>query len=283
MNRQQEQTHTHKKHHSGIGHRHDTGGSAIDFYACNSRIRHWHPGFKTGFSMLMLLFCIFADNPWISCILIAASAIITVALGGLSIRQYLSVLTIPAAFIFLGSIAVAVDFSREPAGNYNLYLYWGYLYLTRAGIQKTVFLILKVFGAVSCMFVMTLSTPSHELFTVLRKAHCPQLIVELMHMIYRYIFILLEVQRKMRISAESRLGFCDFKTSCYSFGQIASNLFIVALKKANAYYDAMEARCYDGTFAFLEEEKKLKPMQLLAAGIFFTFLIAVWILTSGRI
>ena len=260
MNRQQEQTHTHKKHHSGIGHRHDTGGSAIDFYACNSRIRHWHPGFKTGFSMLMLLFCIFADNPWISCILIAASAIITVALGGLSIRQYLSVLTIPAAFIFLGSIAVAVDFSREPAGNYNLYLYWGYLYLTRAGIQKTVFLILKVFGAVSCMFI-----------------------VELMHMIYRYIFILLEVQRKMRISAESRLGFCDFKTSCYSFGQIASNLFIVALKKANAYYDAMEARCYDGTFAFLEEEKKLKPMQLLAAGIFFTFLIAVWILTSGRI
>ena len=63
----------------------------------------------------------------------------------------------------------------------------------------------------------------------------------------------------MQISAEARLGFCDFRTSCYSFGQIAANLFIVALKKANAYYDAMEARCYDGTLCFLEEKKKTAP------------------------
>ncbi len=81
----------------------------------------------------------------------------------------------------------------------------------------------------------------------------------------------------MRISAESRLGFRDFRTSCYSFGQIAGNLFIVALKKANAYYDAMEARCYDGTFAFLEEEYRANPRHLIAAGIYFAALSIFWI------
>ena len=64
----------------------------------------------------------------------------------------------------------------------------------------------------------------------------------------------------MQISAEARLGFCDFRTSCYSFGQIAANLFIVALKKANAYYDAMEARCYHGG----EGRTKMKPLHYIS-------------------
>ena len=98
-----------------------------------------------------------------------------------------------------------------------------------------------------------------------------------MHMIYRYIFILLEVQHNLQISAEARLGFCDFRTSCYSFGQIAANLFIVALKKANAYYDAMEARCYDGTLCFLEEKKKLPLPYIIASGTFFLFLVVLWL------
>ena len=281
MSLQKTSKHTHTSGHSHTaGHRHNTGGSAIDFYACNSRIRHWNPGFKAGFAMLLLLFCIVADNPYISGILIAASAFFTVVLGGLPLRKYLSVLSIPITFILLGSLAIAVDFSSKPVGDYNLYLHWFYLCITRTGIQKTLFLILKVFGAVSCMLMMTLSTPSHELFSLLGKIHCPQLFVELMYMIYRYIFILLDVQHSMHIAAESRLGFCDFRTSCNSFGKIACNLFLVALKKAHTYYDAMEARCYDGTFAFLEEEKPLKPVQLLTAVLFFLFLMVIWLLTK---
>lgn len=271
------QFHTGRHHHHKTGHRHDTGGSSIDFYACHSKIRHWNPGFKAGFSMILLLFCLFADHPAVSCIIILTAALITTGLGGLSLHHYVSVLTIPVTFILLGSAAVAIDVSRQPLGDFNLYLFFGYLYLTYESLWKTLFLILKVFGAVSAMFIMTLSTPSYELFSVLRKIHCPILIVELMHMIYRYIFILFEVQRNMRISAESRLGFCDFKTSCYSFGQIASNLFIVALKKAGACYDAMEARCYDGTFAFLEEKRTVPPKLLICAGLYITALVLFWL------
>lgn len=274
-------SHTGGHHRHKIGHRHDTGGSSIDFYACHSKIRHWNPEFKVGFSIILLLFCVLANHPAVSCVIILTSAIITVGMGGLRARQYFSVLTIPITFILLGSIAVAIDFSPRPVGDFHLYLFRGYLYLTYESLWNTLFLILKVFGAVSAMFIMTLSTPSHELFSVLRRAHCPSLIVELMHMIYRYIFILMEVQRNMRISAESRLGFCDFKTSCYSFGQIAGNLFIVALKKANAYYDAMEARCYDGTFAFLEEERTVNLKHLIAAGIYLTALTVFWLICRG--
>ncbi|MDO4523030.1 MAG: cobalt ECF transporter T component CbiQ [Eubacteriales bacterium] len=270
-------SHSHKHH--GFHHKHDTGGSAIDFYAVNSKIRFLSPGFKAGVSMLALLLCLILDNPWVSVTLILSCALITTIGGGLSVHDYLSVLTIPAAFVFIGCATIVIDFSSKPAGDYHLFLHWGYLYLTRAGIKRAVFLMLRVFGAVSCTFLMTLSTPAHELFSLTAKLPIPTLLTEMMQMIYRYIFILLEVQRNMRISAESRLGFRDMRSSYTSFGLIAANLFIVALKKANRSYDAMEARCYDGTLAFWEEEKHTKPLYLCLAALFFIALLILWYAT----
>lgn len=81
-------------------HHHNTGGIAIDSYACNSRIRHISAGFKAGFSMLLLLFCIFADHPVISVLLILFAASVTVFLGGIPLHDYLSVIFPCSGFPF---------------------------------------------------------------------------------------------------------------------------------------------------------------------------------------
>ena len=188
----------------------------------------------------------------------------------------MSILAIPIAFILLGTFTIAIDFSKQPMGQYNLYLGFCYVFTSQAKLKTVAFLILKVFAAISALQMMTLSTPSSEIIYVLRKAHVPKLIVELMSLIYRYIFILMDVYTKMKNSAESRLGYCDFKTSCYTFGSIASNMLVISLKKANAYYDAMEARCYDGDFIFLEEDKKVEIIQIIAAAAFIIFLVLLW-------
>ena len=126
-------------------HHHNTGGIAIDSYACNSRLRHISAGFKAGFSMLLLLFCIFADHPVISVLLILFAASVTVFLGGIPLHDYLSVLGIPVFFVLLGGIAIAVDLSLQPTGDFYLNLFFCYLCVTYAGILKAFFLMLKVF------------------------------------------------------------------------------------------------------------------------------------------
>jgi cobalt/nickel transport system permease protein len=57
-------------------------------------------------------------------------------------------------------------------------------------------------------------------------------------------------------------------------------MLIVSFKKANAYYDAMEARCYDGELIFLEEEKKLDKKLVFWALLFIIFLVGLWSLTK---
>ncbi|HAZ06433.1 MAG TPA: cobalt ECF transporter T component CbiQ, partial [Acetobacterium sp.] len=205
---------------------------------------------------------------------------LTVVKGGLPLGAYLSVLMIPLTFIILGTVAIGIDFSSQPIGQFNLYLGFGYLYTSIAKLKEMVFLMMKVFGAISAMIMMTLSTPSSEIIGVLRKAHVPKLIIELMNLIYRYIFILLDVFNNMRNSADSRQGYCDFKTSCQTFGNVASNMLVLSLKKANAYYTAMEARGYEGDLVFLEDEKPFQISQVIYAVGFMLFLLLLWYVTK---
>jgi len=262
-------------HHRGTGHKHGEGFS-IDFYAYTSKIRNWNATFKVSFSVVILILCIALENPYVSVVVIIVMAYLTIVKGGLPVNEYLSILTIPIIFILLGTFTIAIDFSKQPMGQYNLYLGFCYVFTSQAKLKEVVFLILKVFAAISALQMMTLSTPSSEIIYVLRKAHVPKLIVELMNLIYRYIFILMDVYAKMKNSAESRQGYCDFKTSCYTFGSIASNMLVISLKKANAYYDAMESRGYDGDLIFLEEDKKVGTIQVVSAATFIIFLILLW-------
>ena len=123
--------------------------------------------------------------------------------------------------------------------------------------------------------MMSLATPVSELVLVLQRLHLPRLLVELMNLIYRYIFILIDVSEQMQIAAKARLGYHSFRQSCKSFAQIAGNLFLVSLKKANAYYDALLSRGYDGKLEFLSEENPPAGGQLVFTGFYLIVLLAV--------
>ena len=281
MSNIQEYGHSHGHGHGrGHGHSHGDGNFSIDYYAYASGLRSVNPVFKVLFSVAVLLLTICLNQPLVSVFVIVSMGLFTVKKGGVDFHAYCSLMTIPIAFMLMGSAAIAAGFSTKPIGEYNLNLHLFYLYATKSSISQALFLILKAFGAVSAMFMLTLSTPSNEIISALRKLHVPKLIVELMNMIYRYIFIMMDTQRKMKNSAESRLGYCYFKTSCLSFGGIASNLFIVSLKKANAYYDAMESRCYDGELRFLEEEKPIRKKQMVFAFLYLILLIGLYFLSD---
>jgi cobalt/nickel transport system permease protein len=206
-------------------------------------------------------------------------AFLVIEVGGLPLHDYLSVLTIPLTFILISILAIVVDFSGHPIGKYCVNLSFTYLYTTPEMLVKGIYLMLKIVAAVSALQLMILTTPSSEIISVLRKTHVPGIIIDLMNLVYRFIFILMEVFARMKNAAESRLGYRDFKSSCKTFGSVASNLLVLSLKKASAYYDAMEARCYDGELLFLEEDKKLDIKVVTPAAAFIMYLLLLWALT----
>ena len=117
-----------------------------------------------------------------------------------------------------------------------------------------------------------------DILEVLRKLHCPKLLIELMLLIYRFILILLNTASAISVAQECRLGNKDYRTALNSFGKLGSVLMIRAMSRSNRLYDAMEARCYDGSIRVLSETRPPKKKVILAIILFDTclFLFALW-------
>lgn len=258
-------------------HRH-AGVRSIDFFAYTSGMNGWNPAFKVLLSVGTIVLCLAFNRPAVSAAVILAMGWLTVRRGGLPLHEYVSLLRIPLAFLLLSGLAVACTVGQAPVGDWNLHIIWFYVSVTADSLRFALALSLKALGAVSAMYLLALSTPASELTGVLRRAHLPALITELMYLIYRFIFILLDTHGRMREAAQSRLGYRDFRTSCRSFGWTAGNLLVSAVKKSGVYYDAMESRCYNGSLRFLETEKPAQRGQWTCAAAFWAALTALWLL-----
>ncbi len=250
----------------------------IDSYAYESRMRGISPGFKAAVAAGALLFCIGANHLGISITVLLTMSAVTVWFGGLPLFKYLKLLKIPLGFLILGTVAIVIEFSSKPFGYVLFHGFGHYVWVSKAGGVTALKLVLKAIAALSAMYMLVLSTPASEVIGVLKHLRVPKLFIELMHMIYRFIFVMTGTQRLMKQAAVSRLGYRDFKTSCRSFGSSAGNLFVVSLKKASTYYDAMVARCYDGELLFLTEEKRVARWQIVAALCYFMVLLLIFLL-----
>lgn len=261
-----------------MAHRHAHGPRSIDRLAYQSGMRGWNPAFKTVLAVGTLILCLAADRPAVSAAVIVVLAALQKGKGKLLLHDYFGLLLVPLTFLLLGGAAVACDIAAVPVGGWNLPLPWFYVCASAESVCFAAALVLKALGAVSAMYLLALTTTACELVDVLRRAHLPPLLCELMYLIYRFVFVLLDMYGCMRQAAGARLGWQDFRTSCRSFGGTAGNLLVLALRRSRVYADAMAARGYDGDLRFLEEEKPVRGAQIVWMLLFWAVLLTLAII-----
>ncbi|PXV96145.1 cobalt/nickel transport system permease protein [Lachnotalea glycerini] len=257
--------HFNKKHRKY--HKHGGKTLDIDQYAVQSGLVDMNPDLKLLTGVLSLVLCLMSPNGITAIVVAVFMLYITLYHGKLKALQYFNLILIPLFFITLSGLVLLVDFSKKKFGFFNISILGGYLIVTQTSM-KTAFLVsTRALCSITCLYMISLSTPLFEIIGVLRKYKVPEIIIELMYLIYRFIFILLEAYHNMKTAADTRLGYCNIKRSYYSFFGICSNLFVIAFQKASKSFDAMEARGYNGNLKFLEKDKPVKRLQI----VFFLF------------
>ncbi len=245
----------------------------IDRFAYQSPLRNRPAMFKFLFAITVLLLCLLLNNIVVSFYIIVSMFLCNVFCNAIKLKHYIHLLLIPFVFLLFGCIAIAIEIS------YNDHIA---IVITQESLFKSICVMARAFAAVSTLYFLTLSTPVYEIMSVLKKFHFPKILIELMYMIYRYIFILAEVQYQLKIAATSRMGYCDFFTSCKTFGNCAGNLLILSLKRSEIYYQAMESRCYDGELSFLEEQKQIRASDIIIAVVYLISIIVIKIQWKGQ-
>lgn len=250
----------------------------IDKLCYNSKLRYVNAGEKFAFTMITLLLCVCSRSIVIACIVLTATGILTVYKGGIPLFRYVRFMTVPLAFLILSTLAIIFNISRTPLDLFAIPIGNWYLTGSKEAILYALQLILTALSSVSCLYFLSFNTPMPDILNVLGSLHCPKILMELMLLIYRFIFILLSVSSAITNSQHSRLGNKDYKTSLKSFSALASVLLVRSFKRANALYDAMESRCYDGTIRVLNETYPPDKRHILAIIIFETLLLLLTVL-----
>ena len=254
----------------------------IDKLCYLSKLRYVNPAEKFAFAVLTLIFCIVSRSIVLGIFVLAVNSFLTVVRGGISATRYGRLLLVPLAFLLLSTLAIVVNLSKSPLDAFSLPLGSWYLTGSRAAVLEAVQLIVTAMAAVSCLYFLSFHTTMTDILSVLRKLHVPALLVELMLLIYRYIFVLLDVAYYISTSQNARLGYRDFKTSIKSFSAMVQALFIRAMKRSRNLYDAMEARCYDGEIRVLSENRPVCRKHVVLIAVYELVLLVFTIYVKQR-
>jgi cobalt/nickel transport system permease protein len=226
----------------------------IDKYAYMSKLKESDPMPKLVFTLLTLGVCLWANSIAVALLVMLVMGGLTVCRGGTPHAVLIKLMLIPFSFLIIGVITIAVNVSdNSQIFLFSLPVFDTNLGVTQIGLVTAARLFFKALGAVSCLYFLSLSTPLVDLMLALRRLRVPALFLELMGLVYRFIFVLLETADTMVIAQRSRLGYAGLAAGYRSLGTLAATLFIRSYKRGEALYTALEARGYSGELNVLEE------------------------------
>lgn len=253
----------------------------VDKLCYYSKLRYTNASEKFAFSMLTLVACIISRSIVIAILVLAVTGILTVLGGGIPLSRYRSLMMVPIIFLLLSTVAILINISKIPLDAFAIPIGSYYITGSFAGLYRGIQLIFTALASVSCLYFLSLNTPMTDILEVLRKLHVPALILELMMLIYRYIFVLMNLASDITTSQHSRLGNVNLKTARKSFASMISSVFILSIRRSNELYDAMESRCYDGSIKVLSENHPAKKNEILLITGFEIILYAIILFQKG--
>ncbi len=224
----------------------------IDQFAYNNSLSAVNPVEKIAFAVITLAIGIAFDTVLVPLTVFLLMSVSTIFLARVSAVFYLRLLSLPFTFLLVSMAAVIFNISLTPF-NYLFGGAWGpvYIGISAESLRQAVQLLFKALGAVSCLYFLALTTPMTEIINTLRKLKVPVLFLELMILIYRFIFLLLDTAGKIHLSQSSRWGYASIKTSYRSMAVLIANLFSRAYWRSQSSYQALLSRGYSGDMKFL--------------------------------
>lgn len=225
----------------------------IDQYAYANRIRAVDPGQKAAIAGLALLLCLALNKPVVGVLALLWMWGLTTFWAGLPPRTFGRVILAEGLFLLLSVLGILVSFSFSPPPLTGWRWQMGDLWLSSspAAVNMALHLVTRSLGAAAAMNFLALTTPLVDLVDLLRRLRCPLLLIDLMTLIYRFIFVLLESLDEMYTAQASRLGYVNFRRGIMSAGLLGSQLFIDAYRRSQRLQVALESRGYTGDLKVL--------------------------------
>ncbi|MCW3998826.1 MAG: cobalt ECF transporter T component CbiQ [Candidatus Bathyarchaeota archaeon] len=254
-NKQQPRVHHGHMHRRRSNEGHANLSAQIDRYAYINQLAKTSPATKIFFAASLLLLSVLSPNPVVPITVFVISLILILAVAQIPIRFYFNLFLYPLAFAGLSCTFIALFFGNQ-APLVEVPFPWFTWTIYTNGITIALATFFRVLGAISALFFLVLTTTMNDLFISLRKIRVPKVLIEISLLIYRYIFVFMEVAAKMTTAQKLRLGQTGYLKRIRQTSLLAANLFVRTLEQGERTFTAMNARGYDGNIRVLEDQPK---------------------------
>lgn len=222
----------------------------IDQYAYGNRIRKVDPAYKFGLALTVLLLCLLLSKPLVGAVAVIWMFALAVGLARVPARVFRRVLLAEAIFLILTTIGVVLSISLvNPAKISTWVVQIGPLWFSSSpdALEQGVTLVLRALGCASAMNFLALTTPLIDILELFRRWKMPVILIDIMTIIYRFIFVLLDTLNTIYKAQDSRLGYhTSYFRAMNSAALLGSRLFIDSFQRSRHLQTALESRGYDG-------------------------------------
>ncbi len=247
----------------------------MDELAYSSRMINWSPLGKLIFVLTVLITGLLVDSIFVLLISFSLGIAMMAYSTNLRVPLILGLAILEAIVIMIigsGMISIMGN-PAEPAIMEGSIL-WFKIHMTVTSFNKAWLIFFRAIAGVTVMLAFACSTPIPHLAQAFKSLHCPREITELIVLIYRYAFLLLEKFLVMVDAAQCRLGYNGSMTAIKSYAGAMTGTFIFSMELAEKSEAALYCRNYKGYFPLFHPPQKMSiawvTVTVIAAlGIYF--------------
>ncbi|MCS7292742.1 MAG: cobalt ECF transporter T component CbiQ [Gloeomargarita sp. SKYBB_i_bin120] len=222
----------------------------LDSYAYRNGLRYLPPSYKLGFALGLLILALMAQ-PLTQALLALWLSLWTVGYARIPARVYAAWLGIMLLFWALSLPALVIQVVPTPPLRPDVL--WGtdvfgswHVFLSRRGLHLGWTTGLRSLACSSCLLFVLLTTPFADLLRVFRRWHVSPLLLDLLLLMYRLIFLLLDEALTMHVAQRARGGYRNWRRGLQSLALLTGQLWLRTLHRYEQLTLGLAARGWQG-------------------------------------
>ncbi len=226
----------------------------LDAYAYTNRLKHLPPQQKLLFALVTLAIALVA-HPVIQGAIFLWLSGWTLGYARIPAKVYGRVLAVIMLFLLTSLPALVLEVvpanqlaSVQASAFSGLMMGDWYLFVSNPGLTQTVAVGMRSLACVSCLLFILLTIPFTEILLVLRQCRVPTVLLDLLLLMYRFIFLFLDVATQLQLAQQARGGYRTRRRWLQSAGLLAGQLLVLSLHRYQQFALGLAARGFTGKF-----------------------------------
>ncbi|MDM9583324.1 cobalt ECF transporter T component CbiQ [Nostoc sp. GT001] len=226
----------------------------IDTLAYTNRLRWLAPEQKLLFAIALLIIAAFSHT-LVQVLIAVWMSTWTIIYAGIPSKIYFKLVYAASLFWLTSLPALVINgvnishlhlVQNDSVAGLNIGSY--YVYISIHGMEQGLTILTRAIASLSCLYFIMLTIPFTELLQVLRRVGFPMLLTDLLLLMYRFIFVLLNISAELWTAQQARGGYCTFRIGMKSLALLIGQLLKRTLENYRQVSLSLASRGFNGEF-----------------------------------